>query len=238
MKKGNLCAILAVNLIATLLIAKPAYGTIKILLAEGNGGISVKNRLVGLGFSVTVSDASTWNSSFDYSPYDVVAFEYISDNPANISHLVNTVTAGDVGVVFFRGYCVENTALALGLVSSLPTWLEYQEPAEFSVVDNSHYITSQLDQTTYDLGYNYMTFVHNPGSNTTTLANGPYGATLVVHNALRAVITPYYAHPENHDDETAIGLDITKRTVEWAADVPEPCTVLLLGFGGLLIRKK
>lgn len=81
-----------------------------------------------------------------------------------------------------------------------------------------------------------MSYVHSPGANTTTLATGPYGAALVVHDSLRAVITPFYGHPVDYDSENATGLEVTQQSILWAAGyplqtIPAPGAILLGGIG-------
>ncbi|MCX6951530.1 MAG: VPDSG-CTERM sorting domain-containing protein [Verrucomicrobia bacterium] len=221
---------------------------ISILLADNGvgGGVDVIPRLTGLGYSVTVSNAATWGATFDYSPFDVVAFEYNSANPANIAHLVSAVTAGDVGVVFFRGYGTESTAQALGLITGGS--MNWQSPTTLNVTNNTHYITEDLTLGTHNLGYTYMTSVSTAAAGTTTLASGSSGGALIVSNTLRAVITPFYGHSANYNSETADGLEITQRTIEWAAganstpsgvpDAGATSALLLIGLGGLGFVKR
>ena len=203
-----------------------AIGTYTILLSDNGAASStdVAPRLEGLGHTVVVSDAATWNGSFDYSPYDVVAFEFSSQNPADIGHLVDAVDAGTVGVVFFRGFYAEPTALALGLITtSAINDLDWVTPTDLGIVDNSHPITSGQPIGVQNLGYTYMSEVHSPdGGNTTTLANGPKGSpALLVHNTRRAVVTPFYGHFAGYDSENATGLRITQLTLCWASGDPQ-----------------
>jgi len=107
------------------------------------------------------------------------------------------------------------TAIALGLVSAES--VEFQNANQLQVVDNSHPITHDLDITTYDLGYGNMSYVEFPAAGTTVLANGASGAALVVHDSRRVVATPFYGHFSGHDSETAIGLGITSKSLDWAA---------------------
>ncbi len=216
-----------------------------ILLADGNSSIKVYDRLIGLGNSVTVSDALDWGSRFDYSAYDVVAFQYGSNNPLDINNFLNAVDSNQVGTVFFRGYGTQATALALGLISSTNAdELSWQSPAQLDVVNNSHYITSGLSLGITDLGYAYMSAIPTPGADTTVLGRGTAAAALLVHNKRRAAITPFYGHSSNYDLETQAGLDITQRSIDWAATpaVPVPAAVWLfasglLGLFGLARRK-
>ena len=201
------------------LIASPVFG-LSILVAPGaSPTVNIVPRLIGLGHSVQESDPSTWDALFDYSAYDVVAFQFLSSDPADISHLVNAVDAEEIGVVFFRGAVA--TATALGLISS--SSFDYQSAHPLSIVDNSHPVTQFFQITTYELGYANMTHVIDPGVNTTILANGVDGAALVVHNTRSVVATPYYGAYWEDDIETEAGLAITDNCLMWAAG--EPVTV-------------
>lgn len=206
-----------------------------ILLAETSSSFSVYDRLVGLGNSVTVSNASTWDANFDYSAYDVVAFQYGSRDPFDITNFLGAVDSNQVGTVFFRGDGAQSTANALGLISGTTTGdLYWQTPTELNVLDNTHYITSGLDLGVHLLGYTYMSSIPNPGADTTVLGTGTDAAALVAHNSRRAVITPFYGHFDNYDSETQIGLDITQRSIDWAAGaatVPVPAAAWLFGSG-------
>ena len=204
---------LAVCLLAPL---SPAHAASILLAPSGTPGIEVQARLVGLGHTVTVGNPASWGAGFDYAPYDVVVFQFSSNDPADIAHLVAAVDASQVGVVFFRGFGTENTALALGLISG--GQLNWQSRTDLNVTNNTHALTAGLSLGVQNLGYNFMSWVEVPaGATTTTLATGPGGAALVVHNTRRAVITPFYAHDSGYADENATGLDVTQRSILWAA---------------------
>ena len=207
------------------LISSPVFG-LSILVAPGASPVvNIVPRLIALGHTVQESDPSTWDALFDYSAYDVVAFQFLSSDPADISHLVNAVDAEEIGVVFFRGAVA--TATALGLISS--SSFDYQSAYPLSIVDNSHPITQFFQITTYELGYGNMTHVIDPGVNTTILANGVDGAALVVHNIRSVVATPYYGAYWEDDIETEAGLALTDNCLMWAAG--EPVSVQQMKWG-------
>ncbi len=227
-------------LFVAVLLAPSSAGAVEILLAGAgyHGPTDVVPRLEGLGHMVTVSDPSTWDASFDYSPYDVIAFEHWtegSQDPADILHLVDAVDAGEVGVVFFRGGQAEATAAALGLIGG--GQLMWQTPASLGVVDNSHFITEGLALGPHDLGYTYMSYFDTPGASTTILGNGPNGAALLVHDSRRVVGTPFFGHSAGYGDETETGFELTDRSVQWAS-IPEPATLSLLAMGALAVARR
>ncbi len=226
MNKRHLRTLFASIILVALSIQNAS--ALQILLAEGSGGtIDVENRLTGLGHTVTTSNATTWNGSFDYSVYDVVAFQFQSANPLDIGHLVDAVTSNSVGVVFLRGSNTETTASAFGLITG--GQLNWQTPTDLDILDNSHPITTGLSLGIQNLGYLYMTYVEQPGASGTVLATGPNGAALIVHNTLGVVITPFYGHPADYDLETANGLQITENSLQWAASGVPPTTYTVGG---------
>ena len=214
------------------LIASPVFG-LSILVAPGaSPNVNIAPRLIGLGHTVHELDPSTWDALFDYSAYDVVAFQFLSSDPADISHLVDAVDAGEIGVVFFRGAVA--TATALGLISS--SSLDYQSAHPLSIIDNSHPITQFFQITTYELGYGNMTHVIDPGVNTTILGTGVDGPALVVHNTRNVVATPYYGAYWEDDIETEAGLAITDNCLVWAAGEVVPVETESFGSVKALYR--
>ena len=214
------------------LIAGPVFG-LSILVAPGaSPSVNIVPRLIGLGHTVHELDPSTWDALFDYSAYDVVAFQFLSSDPADIPHLVNAVDDGEIGVVFFRGAVA--TATALGLISS--SFLDYQFAHPLSIIDNSHPITQFFQITTYELGYGNMTHVIDPGVNTTILGTGVDGPALVVHNTRSVVATPYYGAYWEDDIETEAGLAITENCLVWAAGEVVPVETESFGSVKALYR--
>ena len=236
------CGIIAAAAALPLLVATggPA-AALSILLNPGSNGPGVVDRLTGLGHSVTVSNPATWTGGFDYSPYDIVAFEFTqpegASDPTDIGHLVAAVDAGEVGVVFFRGRGATATGLALGLTAdAAERALWFQSNGMLTVLDNSHFITAGMSLGAQDLGFQHMSRVDNPGADTSVLATGPIAAALVVHNTRRAVVVPFYGHPTDFAAETADSIALTERALQWAATSPpveigEPATLALFGLG-------
>lgn len=221
------------SLIAVLLVTfSLSANALSILLTGGNSEREVSERLIGLGHTVEKSNAVWWGSDWDFSSYDVVAFQYGANNPTDIGNLVTAVQAGDVGVVFFRAWGANAAAEALGITTNNDN-LDWQYALNnFDIVDNNHYITQGKDLGIYDLGYTYMSEVTTPGADTKTLATGPDGAALLVHNSLRVAVTPFYGHVSNFENETPLGMDITERTLQWASGatvVPVPAAAWLFG---------
>jgi len=216
--------------VGLVLIAAPALG-LSVLLSPGTYvDVEITTRLLELGHTVTESDPLNWDGLFDYSVYDVVAFEFASSSPADVSHLVEAVDAGIVGVVIFRGGSgVEAIASALGLIAD--SGLSFQGGHQATILANPHLITQNHTPATYDLGYTNTSKVDNPGVDTTILVGGPDGAALVVHNTRRAVVTPFYGHFAGYDNETEVGLTLTDNSLTWAAD--EIVSILDMSWGSV-----
>jgi long-subunit fatty acid transport protein len=236
--------------LALALVAGGPAAALSILLNAGSG-VAVATRLAGLGHSVTVSTPASWTASFDYSVFDVVAFEFSvpagSANPGDIGHLVGAVDAGAVGVVFFRGYGAGATAAALGVsASASDSDMWYQNPALLTVLDDSHAITAGMSLGTQDLGFEFMSRVIQPGVDTAVLASGAQGAALVAHQTRRVAVVPFFGHPTDFADETPTSIALTERALQWAASSPvnlgESGALGLLGLGlagvGLAVRRR
>ena len=244
------CRALLAGVVLALFAGGPA-AALSILLNDGATGGNVQARLVGLGHAVTVAPPATWTAAFDYSVFDVVAFEFSvpagSANPADIGHLVAAVDAGEVGVVFFRGYGAAATAAALGVsASASDSAMWFQNPALLTVHDNSHAITAGMSLGTQDLGFEYIARIDQPGVDTDVLASGPQGAALVVHQTRRVVVAPFFGHPTDFAGETQMSVDLTERALQWAASSPvdlgESGALGLFGLGlvgvGVAMRRR
>jgi len=219
------------RLIAAFLLATFSLNAsaLSVLLNGSHPDRGVGGRLESLGHTVTASYANTWDSNWDYSAYDVVAFQYGSQNPADIANLLTAVQNEEVGVVFFRGSGAELTAAALGVNYGLMDW---QYANTMNIIDNSHYITQGIDLGVYDLGQTYMSEYYGPGPDTTVLATGADGAGLLVHNDYRIAMSHYYGHESGYDLETEFSMELTERTLQWAAGaavVPIPAAAWLFG---------
>ncbi len=244
MKTKPTFLLLAHLMIAMSTVSLPVSASL-ILLDDSDYGLDIGTRLTELGHSVTQSDSLSWDANFDYSIYDVVAFQFGSSDPFDINNLTQSVMNDEVGVVFFRGYGAENTAEALGM--TLGGTANWQPASSFEITDNTHTITAGLSLGSHELGYTYMSSFSDPGANASVLASGLGGAALVVHNQYRVAINPFYGHTASYDNETEFSKDLTNRTIEWAATaksssssnnqasnsllVPEPATLGLLALG-------
>ncbi len=227
---------------------------LSILLDGGKSSRDVTDRLTSLGHTETDSTALFWESSMDYSQYDVVALHYGTNEVGDMGNLLASVQNNDVGVVCFRCWGANDTAEFLGITSldqeGIPDNLDFQyayerenfantDTSAFDIVDTSHPITQYMNLGINDLGYTYMSKVAFLGASTTVLANGADGAALVVHDTLRVAITPYYGYPWSaeggyEEEETALAMQLTENTLQWAAGmtivpVPIPAAVWLFG---------
>ena len=172
----------------------------------------VDDRIIGLGHSVTQLNTGLWDDSFDYSPCDLVAFDFGTSNPASIPNLVAAVDAGDVGAVFFRGTGAEQTMVALDTGRS-----EYwQSRAKLNVVNTSHPVTAGLAPDTFDPGFVYSTQYTGVGSDMTVLETLPRsGCTaLAVHNTRRVALSYFYGHFSVYSSETQASIDLTEGTLQ------------------------
>ncbi len=79
-----------------------------------------------------------------------------------------------------------------------------------------------------------MSYVVDPGVETTTLCTGASGAALVVHDSRRAVVTPYYGAYWESDQENEVGYGLTERSLQWAAGVPVSVPEMTMGEMKLL----
>lgn len=186
-----------------------------ILLATGsNPDLEVRDRLTEFGHTVLLSNPATWDSSFDYNQFDVVALQFGSADPADIGHLVAAVDAGVVGVVMFRSYGHLNTSVALGLENGSATgdW----QSGSVEIVNTDHPITSYNMAGPIDLGFTYKA-EYFPGPDTTVLAAGSEGPTLVVHNTRMVIGVPFYGHPGGYSSETEESKELTRSALLWAA---------------------
>ena len=126
---------------------------LSILLTGSHPDRGVQPRLESLGHTVNYDwETYTWGSEWDYSIYDVVAFQYGSANPADIGNLLTAVQNNEVGVVFFRGSGAENTAATLGVLDTGGTMV-WQYANNLDIIDTNdlkpHRIHVHRTQTEY-----------------------------------------------------------------------------------------
>ena len=70
----------------------------RVLISDGYGSADLRGYLTGWCYTVTVVPGATLNSTFDYAPYDIVAFMFDS-TIADPARLIAQNVAGRVGIV-------------------------------------------------------------------------------------------------------------------------------------------
>jgi hypothetical protein len=167
---------------------------------------NIQGYLVGWGYSATIIDGANLTSTFDYSPYDVVAFMFDA-TLADSAHLLARNMAGQIGIVCHRCDSLTST---FGLGAS-----GFWQMGAFAVTDNTHYVTSPFAVGPVDVYYTYKSILNTPSAAVRVLGTAT-AASLVVHNTYRRIVTPYYGHTAGMP-WSAAGEQITRRTYEWAA---------------------
>jgi hypothetical protein len=181
-------------------------GQIKVLISSGFGSSDLQGYLQGWGYQVTTVAGSSLTSTFDYSPYNVVAFLYDS-TLASATPVLQRNVAGNLGIVCHRCDSLDPT---FDLGSS-----GFWQSGSFAITDTSHYISQIFSAGAVDLFFTYKSIVNTPSANTRTLGTAT-GPSLVVHKTYRRVVTPYYGHTAGMPWSTAAA-NLTRRSYEWAA---------------------
>jgi hypothetical protein len=186
----------------------PDSCAVKVLLVEGYGSEDTQNQLEQWGFTVTVTPGSNLTGSFDYSPYDVVAFMYNS-SLSDSSNLAVQNAAGKVGVVIHRG---DNIVGPMGLGPG--GW--YQD-GPFAISDNTHFISEVFGVGPLPLDFVYKSRLESTHADARVLGTASL-PSLVVHKTLRRVLTPYYGHSAGMPWNANAAV-VTWRSYVWAAGV-------------------
>ncbi len=177
-----------------------------VLLVSGFGQAEIRAILEGFGFTVTVVDGSTLGSSFDYSPYDVVAITlsaFIDDVP----RIVSENAAGRLGVVLHRADThVDDFDIGAGATF---------QTGSFAIADAGHYITSGYAVGALDLSFTNTSLVMTPTASARVLGTST-GPSLVVHRTHRRVVTPYYGNNVGFPASTDAAV-LLWRSYIWAA---------------------
>lgn len=181
---------------------------LSVLIADGYGADDLSNHLVSWGFTTNIVSGNVLDGSYNYDPYDVVAFMYSSpcDSP---SHLMAENIAGNVGIVFHRGDdLVDNFDMGSA---------GFYQSGTFAISDDGHFISEVFPVGPLPLDYTYKSRLKNPTGSVRVLGNVEE-ASLAVHKTYRRVVTPYYGHtsgmPWNAD-----AAELTWRSYVWAAGI-------------------
>ncbi|CAN5521677.1 hypothetical protein BH10BAC1_BH10BAC1_13540 [soil metagenome] len=184
-----------------------------LLIVDGYGSTDTQTELATLGHTSTIVNATLLVPSYDFTPYDAILFMYDSPKPPAMLSIINLNISCQLGIVILRGGNVIDT-VGLGAAS-------FYSSTDFTIQNNTHWITSVFPLGMLDLGFMYKSNVTTSSPNTTSLgsvevANG----SLVVHDTYKRVVSPYYGHPVGMPGTADASL-LLDRIICWAAD---PCT--------------
>jgi len=181
---------------------------LSVLIADGYGAEDLRDHLVSWGFTAKIIHGNQMHGSYNYGPYDVVAFMYNSplDSP---SHLLAENIAGNVGIVFHRA---DDLVDNFGMGSA-----GFYQAGTFNLGDNAHFVSQVFPVGQMPLDYTYKSRLSNPTPDVRVLGSIEE-ASLAVHKTYRRMVTPYYGHssgmPWNNDAAV-----LTWRSYVWAAGI-------------------
>lgn len=159
-----------------------------LLIVDGYGSSDVKSELETLGHTVTIESSANLTIGYDYSSYNTIIFMYDSVEPSGISEILSLNTNDQLGIILMRGQYLINSC---DMGSSI-TWSD----TDFTIENNSHFITQPFSLGILDLGFTYKSNLTAINSGNTVLGSVSSGnGSLVVNNTYRRVICPYYGHP-------------------------------------------
>ena len=183
-----------------------------LLMVEGTFDTEAKAELEAMGHTVTIEEAVNLTSGFDYSSYDAIIFMYDSPEPSGISDILSLNINNQLGIILMRG---ENVLSQADMGTSM-TWAE----GDFTIENNSHYITQVFSTGILDLGFTYKSNLIEMNSGNTVLGSVLLGnGSLVVNDTFRRVVCPYYGHTDGMP-WTSDGEILMDRVIAWAVSVP------------------
>lgn len=180
-----------------------------LLIVDGYGSSDVKTELETLGHTATIENATNLTVSYNYSNYNTIIFMFNSAEPSGISEILSLNSSNQLGIVLLRG---ENLINSCDMGSSV-TWSN----TDFTIEDNSHFITQPFSLGTLDLGFTYKSNLTSINSGNTILGSVSTGnGSLVVNNTYRRVICPYYGHPDGMPWSSDAGI-LLDRIIAWTS---------------------
>ncbi len=159
-----------------------------LLIVTGSLDTNAQTELIAMGHSVTIENPTNLTGAYDYSPYDAIIFMFDSLEPSGMPEILNLNTNNQLGIIAMRG---ENIIASADLGTAVFWSLD-----NFTIEDNSHYITQPFPLGGLDLGFSYKSELTAINSGNTILGSVLGGnGSLVVNDTYRKVICPYYGHP-------------------------------------------
>lgn len=191
-------------------------GDYTILIVDGSNATingNLNSELTAMGHTCTNAAAATLTAAYDYSPYDVIIFAFGSTTPPGMATITALNESCDLGIISARGSNAVNSALGLATT-------EFYDGADFTIIENTHFITSPFPLGVLDLGFTYKSNMTAGVAGTTNLGTVAGGnGSLVIHDTYKRAVCPWYGHwdgmPWNADAET-----LMDRIIAW---VVAPC---------------
>ena len=180
-----------------------------LLIVNGYNSSLVKTELETLGHIVTIESSANLTSSYDYSSHDVIIFMYTSIEPSGISEILSLNANNQLGIILMRS---ENLINSCDIGSAV-----YWSATDFTIEDNSHFITQPFSLGVLDLGFTYKSNLTAINSGNTILGSVSAGnGSLVVNDTYRRVISPYYGHTDGMPWTSIAGI-LMDRIIAWVA---------------------
>jgi hypothetical protein len=183
----QLITIIFLSTISSSAIAQ-TVGNYNLLIVNGTLGTDAQTELSAMGHTVLLENPANLIAGYNYAPYDAIIFMYDSPVPPGISEIMALNESCQLGIIIFRG---ENLISTVGVGNSVT-----YSSTDFTIEDNTHWITEPFMTGVLDLGFTYKTNITSSMPNTTILGSVETGnGSLVVHNDYKRVVSPYYGHP-------------------------------------------